>query len=425
MARNKIALIGAGNIGGTLAHLAGVKGLGDIVLFDIFDGLPRGKALDLSQSTAIEGYDAKISGTKSYVQIKGADVVIVTAGIPRKPGMSRDDLLAINVKVMRSVGAGIKKYAPNAFVICITNPLDAMVSALRDASGLPHRKVVGMAGVLDSARFRYFLAEEFKVSVQDVTAFVLGGHGDTMVPLVRYSNVAGIPVPDLVKMKWTTQKRIDEIVQRTRDGGAEIVGLLKTGSAFYAPATAAIEMAESYLTDQKRILPCAAHLKGEYGVKDMYVGVPVVIGAKGVERVVEIKLERAEKALFTKSVRSVRALLAAISQIDKAEAKSALEKSAAAKKAPVKKAPVKKTTAKKAPVKKVVAKKAPVKKVVAKKAPVKKAVAKKAPVNKAPVNKAPENKTPENKTVENKAVTQKVISKAPVTHLKAPATNEK
>lgn len=374
MARNKIALIGAGNIGGTLAHLAGLKGLGDIVLFDIFDGLPRGKALDLSQSSAIEGYDAKISGTKSYAQIKGADVVIVTAGVARKPGMSRDDLLGINVKVMRSVGAGIKKYAPNAFVICITNPLDAMVSALRDASGLPHRKVVGMAGVLDSARFRYFLADEFKVSVDDVTAFVLGGHGDTMVPLVRYSNVAGIPVPDLVQMKWTTQKRIDEIVQRTRDGGAEIVGLLKTGSAYYAPATAAIEMAESYLKDQKRILPCAAYLKGEYGVKDMYVGVPVVIGAKGVERIVEIKLERAEKALFTKSVKAVRGLLAAIKNIDKADAKKeAAAQKPAAKKAAVKKAPAKKAAPKKAAPKKAAPKKVAPKKVTAKviaKAPV-------------------------------------------------------
>jgi len=363
MARNKIALIGAGNIGGTLAHLAGLKDLGDIVMFDIFSGIPQGKALDISQSAAIEGYDAKISGTKSYAQIKGADVVIVTAGIPRKPGMSRDDLLGINVSVMKQVGAGIKQYAPDAFVICITNPLDAMVWALREASGLPHRKVVGMAGVLDSARFRHFLADEFKVSVKDVTAFVLGGHGDTMVPLVRYSNVAGIPVPDLVDMKWTTQKRIDEIVQRTRDGGAEIVGLLKTGSAYYAPATAAIEMAEAYLKDQKRVLPCAAHLKGEYGVKDMYVGVPVVIGAKGVERVVEIKLDRGEKALFTKSVRAVRGLIAAIKKMEtKAEPKKAAPKKKAAAK---KKAAPKKAAAKKAPAKKAVAKKSVTKKPVA------------------------------------------------------------
>jgi len=349
MARNKIALIGAGNIGGTLAHLAGLKELGDIVLFDIFDGIPKGKALDLAQSSTIEGYDAKITGTKSYAQIKGADVIIVTAGVPRKPGMSRDDLLGINHSVMKQVGAGIKKYAPGAFVICITNPLDAMVWALREASGLPHRKVVGMAGVLDSARFRYFLADEFKVSVEDVTAFVLGGHGDTMVPLVRYSSVAGIPIPDLVKMKWTTQKKIDDIVQRTRDGGAEIVGLLKTGSAYYAPATAAIAMAESYLNDKKRVLPCAAYLKGEYGVNNMFVGVPVVIGAKGVERVVEIKLDRAEKALFTKSVKAVQGLIADIKKLDSAAAPSAPTKKAPAKKAPARKKTAAKKVTSKAP----------------------------------------------------------------------------
>ena len=349
MARNKIALIGAGNIGGTLAHLAGLKELGDIVMFDIFAGVPKGKALDLAQSSAIEGFDAKISGTKSYAAIKGADVVIVTAGIPRKPGMSRDDLLGINVSVMKQVGAGIKQYAPGAFVICVTNPLDAMVWALREASGLPPHKVVGMAGVLDSARFRYFLAEEFKVSVEDVTAFVLGGHGDSMVPLSRYSTVAGIPLPDLVKMKWTTQKKLDEIVQRTRDGGAEIVGLLKTGSAFYAPAAAAIEMAESYLKDKKRVLPCAAHLNGQYGVKDMYVGVPVVIGAKGVERIVEIKLDRDEKALFNKSVRAVRGLMSAILKMDK---KAAPKKAPIKRKAPAKKAAPKKAVAKKPQAKK-------------------------------------------------------------------------
>ena len=349
MARNKIALIGAGNIGGTLAHLAGLKELGDIVLFDIFDGIPKGKALDLAQSSTIEGYDAKITGTKSYAQIKGADVIIVTAGVPHKPGMSRDDLLGINHSVMKQVGAGIKKYAPGAFVICITNPLDAMVWALREASGLPHRKVVGMAGVLDSARFRYFLADEFKVSVEDVTAFVLGGHGDTMVPLVRYSSVAGIPIPDLVKMKWTTQKKIDDIVQRTRDGGAEIVGLLKTGSAYYAPATAAIAMAESYLNDKKRVLPCAAYLKGEYGVNNMFVGVPVVIGAKGVERVVEIKLDRAEKALFTKSVKAVQGLIADIKKLDSAAAPSAPTKKAPAKKAPARKKTAAKKVTSKAP----------------------------------------------------------------------------
>jgi malate dehydrogenase len=316
MARKKIALIGGGQIGGTLAHLAGLKELGDIVIFDIVDGIPQGKALDLAESSPVSGFDADLKGTKSYAAIRGADVVIVTAGMPRKPGMSRDDLIEINLKVMRQVGEGIKKYAPKAFVICITNPLDAMVWALQKFSGLPKNKVVGMAGVLDAARFRYFLAEEFNVSVRDVTAFVLGGHGDTMVPSVRYSTVAGIPLPDLVKMKWTTQKRIDEIVQRTRDGGAEIVALLKTGSAFYAPAASAIEMAEAYMKDQKRVLPCAAHLNGEYGQKDIYVGVPVVIGEKGVERVVEIKLDSDERAGFRKSVKAVQGLLDACRKID-------------------------------------------------------------------------------------------------------------
>ena len=316
MARKKIALIGGGQIGGTLAHLAGLKELGDIVIFDIVDGIPQGKALDLAESSPVSGFDAALKGTKSYAAIRGADVVIVTAGVPRKPGMSRDDLIEINLKVMRQVGEGIKKYAPKAFVICITNPLDAMVWALQKFSGLPKNKVVGMAGVLDAARFRYFLAEEFNVSVRDVTAFVLGGHGDTMVPSVRYSTVAGIPLPDLVKMKWTTQKRIDEIVQRTRDGGAEIVALLKTGSAFYAPAASAIEMAEAYLKDQKRVLPCAAHQNGEYGQKNIYVGVPVVIGEKGVERVVEIKLDAGERAGFRKSVKAVQGLLDACRKIE-------------------------------------------------------------------------------------------------------------
>ncbi|MBX3493663.1 MAG: malate dehydrogenase, partial [Parvibaculum sp.] len=255
MARKKIALIGGGQIGGTLALLAGLKELGDIVIFDIAEGLPQGKALDLAQTSPVEGYNSALSGANDYKGIKGADVVIVTAGVPRKPGMSRDDLLGINLKVMKQVGEGIARYAPNAFVVCITNPLDAMVWALRQFSGLPHNKVVGMAGVLDSARFRYFLAEEFKVSVEDVTAFVLGGHGDTMVPLARYSTVAGIPLPDLVKMGWTTKEKLDKIIQRTRDGGAEIVGLLKTGSAFYAPAASGIQMAEAYLGDQKRVLP--------------------------------------------------------------------------------------------------------------------------------------------------------------------------
>ncbi|MGX1097452.1 malate dehydrogenase [Amorphus sp. MBR-141] len=311
MARTKIALIGAGQIGGTLALLAGLKELGDVVLFDIAEGTPQGKALDIAQASAVEGFDAELTGANGYEAIAGADVVIVTAGVPRKPGMSRDDLLGINLKVMEQVGAGIRDNAPNAFVICITNPLDAMVWALQKFSGLPTNKVVGMAGVLDSARFRYFLAEEFKVSVEDVTTFVLGGHGDTMVPLVRYSTVAGIPLPDLVKMGWTTQEKLDQIVQRTRDGGAEIVGLLKTGSAFYAPASSAIEMAEAYLRDKKRVLPCAAYLDGAYGLNGMYVGVPTVIGEGGVERIVEITLEGEEKTGFDKSVESVRGLMEA------------------------------------------------------------------------------------------------------------------
>lgn len=366
MARNKIALIGAGNIGGTLAHLAGLKELGDIVLFDIVDGVPQGKALDLAESSPVEGFNSNLKGAKSYSAIKGADVVIVTAGVARKPGMSRDDLLGINTSVMQSVGEGIKKNCPNAFVICITNPLDAMVLVLRNASGLPHNKIVGMAGVLDSARFRYFLAEEFKVSVEDVTAFVLGGHGDTMVPLPRYSTVAGIPLPDLIDMKWTTQKKLDKIIQRTRDGGAEIVSLLKTGSAFYAPASAAIQMAEAYLKDKKRVLPCAAYLKGQYGVKDMYVGVPCVIGAKGVERIVEIKLDPAEKAEFNSSVRAVKGLLRAIDRlVAKAKKATVKAKKTPAIKAAVKKAPVKrKAPAKKASVKKAAVKKAPAKRKV-------------------------------------------------------------
>ncbi len=315
MARNKIALIGGGMIGGTLAHLIGLKELGDVVIFDILDGLPQGKALDLIESSPVEGFDSEMSGTNRYSGIKGADVVIVTAGVPRKPGMSRDDLLDINLKVMGQVGAGISKYAPDAFVICITNPLDAMVWALQKASGLPRNKVVGMAGVLDSARFRYFIAEEFGVSVEDVSAFVMGGHGDTMVPVPRYSTVGGIPLPDLVKMKWTTQQRIDEIIQRTRDGGAEVVGLLKTGSAYYAPASSGVAMAESYLKDKKRVLPCAAYLNGQYGVKGLYVGVPVVIGAKGVEKIIEVKLDRSEKSKFAKSVKAVEGLVDACKKI--------------------------------------------------------------------------------------------------------------
>ena len=315
MTRNKIALIGAGNIGGTLALLAGLKELGDITLFDIQEGIPQGKALDIAQASAVEGFDAVSVGGNDYSVIKNADVVIVTAGVARKPGMSRDDLVGINTKVMKQVGEGIKAHAPKAFVICITNPLDAMVGVLQQASGLPTQKVVGMAGVLDSARFRYFLAEEFGVSIEDVTAFVLGGHGDTMVPLVRYSTVAGIPVPDLIAMGWSTQKKIDAIVQRTRDGGAEIVGLLKSGSAFYAPASSAIEMAESYIKDKKRVLPCAAFVDGAYGLDGLYVGVPVVIGGGGVERIIEIELNKDEKAMFDHSVKAVRALAEVVAQV--------------------------------------------------------------------------------------------------------------
>lgn len=316
MARPKIALIGAGQIGGTLAHLAALKELGDVILFDIAEGTPQGKALDIAQSGPIEGFDAALKGANSYADIAGADVCIVTAGVPRKPGMSRDDLLGINLKVMKAVGDGLKAHAPGAFVICITNPLDAMVWALREFSGLPHHMVVGMAGVLDAGRFRHFLATEFNVSMRDVTAFVLGGHGDTMVPLARYSTVAGIPLPDLVKMGWTTQDKLDAIIQRTRDGGAEIVGLLKTGSAFYAPAASAIEMAEAYLKDQKRLLPCAAYVEGAFGLTGMYVGVPVILGAAGVERLVEIQMTDDENAMFQKSVDAVKGLVAACKAID-------------------------------------------------------------------------------------------------------------
>ena len=317
MARNKIALVGAGNIGGTLALLAGLKELGDVVLFDIVDGIPQGKALDIAEASPVEGFDAVVSGANDYSDIAGADVVIVTAGIARKPGMSRDDLIGTNTKVMHSVGEGIKNNCPDAFVICITNPLDVMVGVLQKACGLPTNKVVGMAGVLDSARFRYFLAEEFKVSVEDVTAFVLGGHGDTMVPLVRYSAVAGIPVPDLIKMGWSTQEKLDEIVQRTRDGGAEIVKLLKTGSAFYAPASSAIEMAEAYIRDKKRVLPCAAYCEGVYGLDGLYVGVPAVLGAGGVERIVEIEMNADERSMFDNSVEAVKELNTAAANLEK------------------------------------------------------------------------------------------------------------
>ena len=384
MARNKIALIGAGNIGGTLAHLAGLKELGDVVLFDIITGIPQGKSLDIAESSPIEGFDARIRGSRGYGAIKGADVVIVTAGVARRPGMSRDDLIGINTQIMQSVGTGIKANCPGAFVICITNPLDAMVMVLRDACGLPHNRVVGMAGVLDSARFRYFLAEEFKVSVEDVTAFVLGGHGDTMVPLVRYSTVAGIPLPDLVRMRWTTSKRLDAIVQRTRMGGGEIVALLKTGSAFYAPASSAIQMAEAYLKDKRRVLPCAAYLRGEYGINGLYVGVPCIIGARGVERVVEIKLTPDERAMFTQSVRAVRGLvrltLRMMGKAKKAKAKAKTRKAA------VKKRTVRKAAAKKRAVKKAAAKR-PAKKKAVKKAAKKKTAAKKKPATRRAAKK--------------------------------------
>ncbi len=315
MARAKIGLVGAGMIGGTLAHLAGLKEMGDIVLIDVADGIPQGKGLDLAESSPVEMFDANYVGSTDYAALQGSDVVIVTAGVPRKPGMSRDDLIGINSGIIKTAGEGIKKHAPNAFVIVITNPLDAMVGIMQQVTGFKPEKVVGMAGVLDSARFRYFLAEEFKVSVEDVTAFVLGGHGDTMVPLVRYSTVAGIPLPDLVNMGWTTQEKLDKIVQRTRDGGAEIVALLKTGSAYYAPASSAIAMAESYLKDKKRVLPCAAQLNGEYGVKGLYIGVPVVIGKNGVEKIVEIKLSAEEQAMFDKSVGAVKELSEAAKKV--------------------------------------------------------------------------------------------------------------
>ena len=312
MARPKIALVGSGQIGGTLAYLIGLKDLGDVILLDVMEGTPQGKALDIAEASPIEGFDGAVKGSNDYKDLKGADVVIVTAGVPRKPGMSRDDLLDINTKIIRDVGQNIKEHCSEAFVIVVTNPLDVMVGVMKEASGLPPHQVVGMAGVLDSARFRYFLAQEFNVSVEDVYASVLGGHGDMMVPLIRYSTVGGIPLPDLIRMKWTTQERIEAIINRTRQGGGEIVNLLKTGSAFYAPASSAVAMAESYLKDKKRIFPCATWLQGEYGVKDLYVGVPVVIGRKGVERIIELSLTPEEQALFEHSVSAVRALVAAL-----------------------------------------------------------------------------------------------------------------
>ncbi len=309
MKRNKIALVGAGNIGGTLALLVGLRSLGDVVLIDIIKGIPQGKALDLSQASSVEGITSTFSGSNNLSSLKDSDVVIVTAGLARKPGMSRDDLIEINAKIITSIAKKIKKFCPKAFVIVITNPLDVMVWLMREKSGLPHNKVVGMAGVLDSSRMRYFLAKEFNVSVEDVTAFVLGGHGDTMVPITRYSTVSGIPISELIKLKWSTKKRIADIVERTRNGGAEVLNLLKTGSAFYAPAVSAIEMTESYIRDKKRILLCAAYLSGQYGVRNLYVGVPVIIGSKGVEKIIEVKLNASENKMFKRSVNAVKKLI--------------------------------------------------------------------------------------------------------------------
>ncbi len=414
MARKKIALIGAGNIGGTLALLAGLKELGDIVLFDIVDGVPQGKALDLAQSSPVEGFNAKLAGASKYTAIRGADVVIVTAGIPRRPGMSRDDLLEVNAKVMQSVGAGIKRNCPKAFVICITNPLDAMVWVLQQAAGIPANKVVGMAGVLDSARFRYFLAEEMGVSVEDVSAFVLGGHGDTMVPMVRHSTVAGIALPELVKMGWISQKRVNEIVLRTRNGGAEIVGLLKTGSAFYAPASSAIAMAESYLKDKKRVLPCAAHLSGQYGVRNLYVGVPAVIGAGGIERIVELKLNATEKKMLDTSIASVRGLVDVCKRLAaKSTAKPAAKKPAA-KKPAARKAPMAKAAARKPAARKPAARKPAARKPAARKSAAQKPVARK-PATKKPATKKPAAKKPAaKKPVAKKPVAKKPVAKKPV-----------
>jgi len=309
MAKNKIALVGAGNIGGTLAHLAALKNLGDIVLLDLTAERSQGKALDISQSGAVENFDNNLSGTNDYSKIAGSDVVIVTAGVPRKPGMTRDDLLKINTNIIKSVGAGIKEHAPNAFVIVITNPLDVMVWVMQQTTGFAPEKVVGMAGVLDSARFKCFLAKELNISVENIDTTILGGHGDSMVPLIRFTTISGIALPELIKMGWISEERVNEIAQRTRDGGAEIVKLLQTGSAFYAPASSAIKMTESYLFDQKAILPCAAYLSGEYGIKDTYVGVPVVIGANGVERIVELNLTDEEDAEFKSSVAKVQELM--------------------------------------------------------------------------------------------------------------------
>ena len=413
MARNKIALIGAGNIGGTLAHLAGLKQIGDIVLFDIVEGVPKGKSLDLAQSSPVEGFDAVLVGTKNYKAIADSDVVIVTAGIARKPGMSRDDLIQINAKIISTVAQGIKRHCPEAFVIVITNPLDAMVGLMQKVSGLPPEKVVGMAGVLDSARFRYFLAEEFKVSVEDVSAFVLGGHGDTMVPLIRYSTVAGIPLPDLIKMKWTTRARIDRIVERTRNGGAEIVGLLKTGSAFYAPASSAIAMAEAYLRDRKRVFPCAAQLNGEYGIDGLYVGVPVVIGGKGVERIIEITLNAGEKKMFLKSVEAVRGLIE-ITEGMMAAKRKARKKTAKRKTA---KRKTKRKTAKRKTAKRKTAKRKTAKRKTAKRKTAKRKTAKR----KTAKRKTAKRKTAKRKTAKRKTAKRKTAKRKTRRKVRSPA----
>jgi len=314
--KKKISLIGAGQIGGTLAHLIGLKELGDVVLFDIASGIAKGKALDIAQSSSVDGFDIKLIGTDQYDDIKFSDVIIITAGVPRKPGMSRDDLLEINLKIIKQVGEGIKKHAPNAFVICITNPLDVIVMAFQKYSELPTNKVVGMAGVLDTSRFKLFLSLELKVPVKQIEALVMGGHGDTMVPLPRYTKVSGKSLETLISEGKISKEKLDQIVQKTRDGGAEIIKFLKTGSAYYAPAASGVEMAESYLKDQKKLLPCAAHLNGEYGVKNLYAGVPVIIGSNGVEKIKELSLNNEEKKQFKKSIDAVNILWMSACKID-------------------------------------------------------------------------------------------------------------
>jgi malate dehydrogenase len=314
--RKKISLIGAGQIGGTLAHLIGLKELADIVLFDVVSGIAKGKALDIAQSSSIDGFDVRLIGTDRYEDIKSSDVIIITAGVPRKPGMNRDDLLEINLKIIKQVSEGIKNYAPNAFVICITNPLDVIVMALQKYSKLPTNKVVGMAGILDSSRFKLFLSLELKVPVKQIEALVMGGHGDTMVPLPRYTKVSGKSLETLISEGTISKEKLNQIIQRTRDGGAEIIKFLEKGSAYYAPAASGTEMAESYLKDQKKLLPCAAYLNGEYGVKNLYAGVPVIIGSKGVEKIEELSLNNQEKKQFEKSINAVNNLWLSACKID-------------------------------------------------------------------------------------------------------------